>query len=693
MCKTRTNIGFNELYLFSCFKKGTSLTLFSTYSESSNLALSITDVPHIFGFALLFRENDALLLDISDPFNPRYIKKINLVFLSEVAKYINEPSIGLCVNDEDISARALLELRDSRKHAPTSVDSTDVSTIERVCAWSWEPVESGSSKLIISLNTGALYTLDIHLENDRVQIIPYGPLFHEFPCNALLWIRGGFIAVFGEMGDGNILKLENGKVCSLSVIENMAPILDMSFLDYHEENRDQMFACSGVCSEGSLRTVRSGINVEKLTSTPPTYIGVTGLWTLHMKATDHYHSFLVLSFVEETRVLSVGMQFCDISDSVGFRCNVCTLACGLLIDGMLVQIHRTEVRVCLPTVKAHLAGIYQSTPIIKSWYPDAMSISHGTVGNNHIIIATTNPFCLSILAVNSMLMSDFEIYKLHNFELHDEVSCISIPNTSSKDEKLMTLSIKNRMDALSRVKINDIFVIGTHKPSVNILSYTPKEGIKVIAVGDILIDNYPDDPFIGCIPEDIRFVLVDRCYVLSGLRNGMLLRFEFPGDVLPSLSATHTPIFNNHFSRMDISIPCGSPPSSVYMESSTIISNGNSIPVKLQLVALRHIGLTPVFLVPLQNSLDSDLIVLSDRPWLLQSARHNLVFTSISFGPATHVTSVSNTDFHKGILFIAENRLHLVRIQISIFRFFFPQTNLVQRCNQIDLLMFMRLFV
>ena len=43
-------------------------------------------------------------------------------------------------------------------------------------------------------------------------------------------------------------------------------------------------------------------------------------------------------------------------------------------------------------------------------------------------------------------------------------------------------------------------------------------------------------------------------------------------------------------------------------------------------------------LVPIYDSLSADLIALSDRPWLLQTARHGLAYMSISFQLATHVT-------------------------------------------------------
>ncbi|WOL01093.1 hypothetical protein Cni_G09806 [Canna indica] len=92
----------------------------------------------------------------------------------------------------------------------------------------------------------------------------------------------------------------------------------------------------------------------------------------------------------------------------------------------------------------------------------------------------------------------------------------------------------------------------------------------------------------------------------------------------------------------------------------------SSVPVFLHLVAIRHIGITPAVLVPLKDSLDADIIVLSDRSWLLNTTRHSLAYTYISFQPATHVTPVCSADCPKGILFVADNSLHLLIANFAI---------------------------
>ncbi|PWA42586.1 Cleavage/polyadenylation specificity factor, A subunit, C-terminal [Artemisia annua] len=53
-----------------------------------------------------------------------------------------------------------------------------------------------------------------------------------------------------------------------------------------------------------------------------------------MNLINCYHSFLVRLFVEETRVLAAGVSITDVTGSVGFCPDVCTLACGVIGDGL-----------------------------------------------------------------------------------------------------------------------------------------------------------------------------------------------------------------------------------------------------------------------------------------------------------------------------------------------------------------------
>lgn len=661
----------NDLLLLEWDVRDQTISVLSKYIEGGPLAQHIVEVPNASGFAFLFRVGDALLMDLRDAQNPRCVYRTSLNFVPHPLEdhYYVEDSCRVHDADDErlfrVAACALLELRD---YDPMCIDGDNNNVkCKHVCSWSWEPKNDKSSKLVLCLDTGEFLMIEIFFESSGLKVGLSECLYKGQPCKALLWVEGGYLAALVEMGDGVVLKVQDGTLLYVSPIQNISPILDMSIVDYHDEKREQIFACCGVAPEGSLRIIRSGISIEKLLKTASIYLGITGTWTIKMKLKDVCHSFLVLSFVEETRVLSVGLSFSDVTDSVGFQPHVCTLACGIVDDGLLVQIHQKAVKLCLPTKMAHHDGIPLSSPVCTCWYPENLSISLGAVAHNMIVVSTSNPCILFILGVRLLSAWHYEIYVMQHLSLQSELSCISIAPKCLEDRSSFPFSqVSNTLPA--GVDIGYTFVIGTHRPSVEVLSFAVHEGLRVLASGSISLMNTTGTAISGCIPQDVRLVAANQCYVLTGLRNGMLLRFEWP----PACNTSTSGVLSHTSCNASIGNPntvlsttratnfSGSQTSAVSLSENNIAG----LPVNLQLIATRRIGITPVFLVPLSDSLDADIIALCDRPWLVHSARHSLAYTSISFQPSTHATPVCSVECPKGILFVSENCLNLVRILI-----------------------------
>uniref|UniRef100_A0A8R7PDX9 DNA damage-binding protein 1 n=1 Tax=Triticum urartu TaxID=4572 RepID=A0A8R7PDX9_TRIUA len=577
----------NDLSMYALAANDGGIQYLSGYSEPGPLALEIAEIPQLDGFGLLFRAGDILIVDLRDPKDICCTIRISMTG-SLVGEQISveDSCRGLDV-DDDVAACALLELRDSGNNimmddsymAIDGADNPGSMKSRVICSWSWEPdAVRGQPRLIFCLDDGEFHILEFNWDTEGLKVLPER-VHRGLPCKPLLWMDRGMIAGFVEMGDGMILHLEHGRLVHRSTVQNVGPILDLAIADYHGEKQDQLFSCCGMCPEGSLRVIRNGVNVEKLLRTEPIYQGVTGLWTLRMKKTDTYHSFLVLAFVEETRILSVGLSFKDISDAVGFQTEVCTLACGLIADGLLVQIHSKGVKLCLPTSYAHPEGATLTSPVCVDWYPD-VTISVGAVGHDVVAVATSNPCCLYILRVRPLSSLQYELYETQHVQLQYEVSCISIPE---EDLRLRTSSSafggdfrkRKGNNSAAEVDVRMFAVIGTHKPSVEVISLEPDEAFRLLSIGSISVNNALGAPVSGCIPENVRFVASERFYILAGLRNGMLL---------------------------------------------------------------------------------------SDRSWLLYASRHSLAYSSISFLPASHVTPVSSVDCPSGLLFVAENCLHLVEM-------------------------------
>jgi len=181
--------------------------------------------------------------------------------------------------------------------------------------WSWEPGNNEVPRLIFCVDTGEFFMIEVCFDSDAPKVEQSNCLYKGLPCKELLWVKGGYLVAIVEMGDAVVLKLKDGRLCCTNSILNMAPILDVA----HEEEHGQMFACCGVAPEGSLRIIQSGISVEKQCRVGYIYEEVVGTWAVRMKVADSYHSFIVLSFVSETREFSVGLSFKDVTASVGFQ--------------------------------------------------------------------------------------------------------------------------------------------------------------------------------------------------------------------------------------------------------------------------------------------------------------------------------------------------------------------------------------
>ncbi|KAI7736980.1 hypothetical protein M8C21_005393 [Ambrosia artemisiifolia] len=638
----------NELLLLEWNTNDNFVHVLSQYAELGPLALDIVEVPYSYGYAFLFRVSDALLMDLRDPHNPLCVYRTSLNFLPSVLDDHNFIEESYRMNDVDeegnicnVAASALLELKDIVKDDdPMNIDDdngySSKSTSNRVCSWCWEPGNFVNPRMIFCVDTGELFMIEIYSESNGLKVNLSDCLYKGLPMKELLWTENGFLIGAAEMADGMVLEFEDGKLNYKSPIQNISPILDMSLVDYHDEKHEQIFACCGMAPEGSLRVIRNGVSLEKLLKTAQDYQGITGTWTIKMNLTDRYHSFLVLSFVEETRVLSVGVSFTDVTDSVGFQSDVCTLACGVISDGVLVQIHQNAVRVALPTAVAHPDGIPFPSPSYTSWSPDNTGISLGAIGNNFIVVATSNPCYLFILGVRQLVGYQYEVYQMQNVRLEYELSCISIPQKSVKEDLSNYPVNYVKIDPTHAVEVGHTFVIGTHRPSVEVVSFKPGHGIKALAVGVISLINSIGTTISGSIPQDVRLVKVDHLYIVSGLRNGMLLRFEWPLPYATSVNSVHSSIIPE-------------------------VAN-DSCPVNLELISIRRIGITPAFLIPLNDLLDADIIALSDRPWLLQTARHSLTLNSISFQASTHATPVCSSECPNGLLFVSENSLHLLEM-------------------------------
>ncbi|KAG0237957.1 hypothetical protein BGW42_008057 [Actinomortierella wolfii] len=164
-----------------------------------------------------------------------------------------------------------------------------------------------------------------------------------------------FLLYSNEQGDGGVLAIREDRDCvspfAVETLQSDSPILDFSLREPSIPGRDCIYACSGMREEGSLLRIRSGIATESSgSSSNPYFAGTVGMWAFALKEADDFDSFLVISFVQSTKVMFNGEEGSleDISEKSGFILNHSTLFAGRIQDGAIFQVHREGVLVVWP---------------------------------------------------------------------------------------------------------------------------------------------------------------------------------------------------------------------------------------------------------------------------------------------------------------------------------------------------------
>ncbi|KAF9931395.1 hypothetical protein FBU30_010324 [Linnemannia zychae] len=225
----------------------------------------------------------------------------------------------------------------------------------------------GYQSIYLASDTGDLFRVRINGHNNKMHFElcvggrPIGQAMGVITRNCLETDAGStnehiiapqidYLLYSSECGSGGILGIkETDKgigVYAISELPNDAPVLDFCIDEPRLPGRDSLFTCSGMKSEGCIKRIRSGIVVESSgTSGQQQFNGATGIWSVKTKRNDPVDSFLVISFIQSTKLMRVGNEgeLEDISENCGLELSHATISAGRLLDGTLFQVHRTGV--------------------------------------------------------------------------------------------------------------------------------------------------------------------------------------------------------------------------------------------------------------------------------------------------------------------------------------------------------------
>uniref|UniRef100_A0A1I8G522 CPSF_A domain-containing protein n=1 Tax=Macrostomum lignano TaxID=282301 RepID=A0A1I8G522_9PLAT len=125
-------------------------------------------------------------------------------------------------------------------------------------------------------------------------------------------------------------------------LDSLCPVMDCQVADLAREDSAQLFTLCGRGPRSSLRVLRHGLEISEMAvSDLPG--SPNAVWTVKRFSDEEFDSYIVVSFVNATLVLSIGETVEEVTDS-GFLGTTPTLQCGQLGADALVQVYPDGIR-------------------------------------------------------------------------------------------------------------------------------------------------------------------------------------------------------------------------------------------------------------------------------------------------------------------------------------------------------------
>ncbi|WOL16215.1 DNA damage-binding protein 1 [Canna indica] len=277
-------------------------------------------------------------------------------------------------------------------------------------------VDADGSRYLLGDNAGLLHLLVITHERERVTGLKIEHLGETSVASTISYLDNAVVYVGSSYGDSQLIKLNlqpDAKGSYVEVLEryvNLGPIVDFCVVDLERQGQGQVVTCSGAYKDGSLRIVRNGIGINEQASVE--LQGIKGLWSLRSSTNDLYDTFLVVSFISETRVLAMNMddelEECEIE---GFCAEIQTLFCQNAIDDQLVQVTANSVRLVSSTTRE----------LLHEWNaPSGYSVNVATASASQVLLATGGGHLVYLE------ISDKKLVEVKHVQLEYEISCLDI---------------------------------------------------------------------------------------------------------------------------------------------------------------------------------------------------------------------------------------------------------------------------
>lgn len=217
-------------------------------------------------------------------------------------------------------------------------------------------VDQNGGRFLMGDQGGRLLMLSLDLDESQqlVRGIDVQPLGLTSIASSIAYLDNAIVFIGSEFGDSQLVKLnavpdeETGVHTEIMhSYQHLGPILDFCIAEgvgNLRQGQGQVVTCSGAFKEGSLRVIRNGIGISEQASLE--LVGMKDIWSLRENYSDRYHTYLMLSFASETRLLGldtkeqaleeVELPNIDLNSQTLFACN--------MLGSLIAQVVSTSIR-------------------------------------------------------------------------------------------------------------------------------------------------------------------------------------------------------------------------------------------------------------------------------------------------------------------------------------------------------------
>ncbi|XP_010445239.1 PREDICTED: DNA damage-binding protein 1b-like [Camelina sativa] len=277
-------------------------------------------------------------------------------------------------------------------------------------------VDLDGSRYLLGDHAGLIHLLVITHEKEKVTGLKIELLGETSIASSISYLDNAVVFVGSSYGDSQLIKLNmqpDAKGSYVEILEkyvNLGPIVDFCVVDLERQGQGQVVTCSGAYKDGSLRIVRNGIGINEQASVE--LQGIKGMWSLKSSIDEAFDTFLVVSFISETRILAMNIEDeLEETEIEGFSSQVQTLFCHDAVYNQLVQVTSNSVRLVSSTTRE----------LRNKWdAPAGFAVNVATANASQVLLATGGGHLVYLE------IGDGTLTEVKHVLLEYEVSCLDI---------------------------------------------------------------------------------------------------------------------------------------------------------------------------------------------------------------------------------------------------------------------------